>query len=90
MRRNSVFEGLQKETKLLLSPFLSKSKLFQHLFLYVCLVYPDGSSAKLSTVKHYIVGLGPYPSRVAVYILPVLLHGCSEGMVHGSEPALLL
>ena len=90
MRRYAVTECLKQVSKLLLSLCLGKSQHLKHLGLYLGIINTNRTSAKLGSVKNYVVSLCANSCWVAIDIFKVLIHRRGKGMVLCVESAVLL
>ena len=60
VRRCSVLEGIDKESKLSHSALFCESKDAEHLLLKLAVVYTEASATNLDTVAYKVVCLGTY------------------------------
>ena len=90
MRRNSIFEGIQKETELVLRLLLGEAQHLEHLGLDVVLMDSDAAAADLGTVEGDVVSFRTDSARIGVDLVQILFHGHGKRMVHGNETVLLL
>mmetsp|Transcript_7284 Transcript_7284/g.16514 ORF Transcript_7284/g.16514 Transcript_7284/m.16514 type:complete len:562 (+) Transcript_7284:325-2010(+) len=96
MRRSSVFEGSQQETKLRLRFFLGQAQYREDLLLQVPPVNSDRSTTNFHTIDDHVVGIGPDVLQGWVlsfqfdHLIDVLFPGRSEWVVLRHESVLIL
>ena len=89
MRRNSVFECIQKESKLAVCLLFCKSKCLEHHFLDIILEDSDTTATNLISVQNDVVCFRTNSSRIRLDVLDVFFHRHCEWMVHCNETILL-
>ena len=82
MRRYTVFEGFDEETKFFITFFFRKSQYFENLRLKILVMDSDGTASQFHSVEYDIVGFRFHCSRIGIQQRNLLQLRLGKRMMH--------